>query len=214
MYPVVVFGKAETIHHKSTQQRMSANVKNIVHKTLSKAWATLLQIDYDFKFKDGTWKRVSRESYDRGHGTGILLYNIEKGTVILTKQFRMPIYETHQNEAMSIEVCAGAIDKNESAQSTIIREVEEEVGYQIDRVEKVMEAYMSPGALTEKMYLYIAPYSDAMKVNEGGGVAGEHEEIEVLELPFSEAIKMMQSGEVQDAKTIMLLQYAQIKKLV
>lgn len=192
---------------------MSENVKNIVHKTLSKAWATLLQIDYDYKFKDGTWKRVSRESYDRGHGTGILLYNIEKGTVILTKQFRMPIYETHQDEAMSIEVCAGAIDKNESPESTIIREVEEEVGYKIKEVKKVLEAYMSPGALTEKMYLFVAPYSDTMKVNEGGGVAGEHEEIEVLELSFSKALKMMQSGEIRDAKTIMLLQYAQINDL-
>lgn len=193
---------------------MSENIKNIVHKTLSKAWATLLQIDYDYKFKDGTWKSVSRESYDRGHGTGVLLYNIEKGTVILTKQFRMPIYDTNQDEAMSIEVCAGAIDKNESPESTIIREVEEEVGYKIKEVKKVMEAYMSPGALTEKMYLFIAPYSDTMKVNEGGGVAGEHEEIEVLEMPFSKAVKMMQSGEIQDAKTIMLLQYAQINDLI
>ena len=195
------------------QQRMSENVKNIVHKTLSKAWATLLEIDYDYKFKDGTWKRVSRESYDRGHGTGILLYNIEKGNIILTKQFRMPIYDTNPDDAMSIEVCAGAIDKNESPESTIIREVEEEVGYKISQVKKVMEAYMSPGALTEKMYLFVAPYSDAMKINEGGGVAGENEEIEVLEMPFSEAIKMMQSGEIQDAKTIMLLQYAQIQQL-
>ncbi len=193
---------------------MSENVKNLVHKTLSKAWATLLEIDYDFKFKDGTWKRVSRESYDRGHGTGVLLYNIEKGTVILTKQFRMPIYETSKNEAMSIEVCAGAIDNNESAESTIIREVEEEVGYKIKEVKKVMEAYMSPGALTEKMYLFVAHYSDAMRINEGGGVASEHEEIEVMEVTFSNAMNMMQSGEIQDAKTIMLLQYAQIHKLL
>ena len=193
---------------------MSENVRNIVHKTLSKAWATLLQIDYDFKFKDGTWKRVSRESYDRGNGTGVLLYNIEKSTVILTRQFRMPIYEKNPNEAMSIEVCAGAIDNNDSPESTIIREVEEEVGYRVKQVEKVMEAYMSPGALTEKMFLYVAPYSDAMKVNEGGGVAGEHEEIEVLEMSFSKALKMMQSGDIRDAKTIMLLQYAQMKKLV
>ena len=196
------------------QQRMSENVKNIVHKTLSKAWATLLQIDYDYKFKDGTWKRVSRESYDRGNGTGVLLYNIEKGTVILTKQFRMPIYETNPDEAMSLEVCAGAIDKNQSPESTIIREVEEEVGYKIKEVKKVLEAYMSPGALTEKMYLFIAPYTDAMKINEGGGVAGEHEEIEVLEMPFSKALKMMESGDIRDAKTIMLLQYAQMNDLL
>ena len=193
---------------------MSANVKNIVLKTLSKAWATLLEINYDYKFKDGSWKRISRESYDRGHGTGILLYNTEKGTVILTKQFRMPIYNCNQNEAMSIEVCAGAIDKNESPESTIIREVEEEVGYKIDQVKRVMEAYTSPGALTEKMYLFVASYSDHMKINEGGGVADEHEEIEVLEMAFSKAIEMVQSGEIKDAKTILLLQYAQLNHVM
>ena len=193
---------------------MSENVKNITHKTLSKAWATLLQIDYDYKFKDGTWKHVSRESYNRGHGTGVLLYNIEKGTVILTKQFRMPIYETHQDEAMSIEVCAGAIDKNESPESTIIRETEEEVGYRIKDIKKIMETYMSPGALTEKMYLYIAEYSEHMKINEGGGLESENEEIEVMEIAFSKALEMVTSGKIKDAKTIMLLQYAQINYLV
>lgn len=196
------------------RQSMSENVKNISHKTLSKAWATLLEINYDYKFKDGTWKHVSRESYDRGHGTAVLLYNIERSTVILTKQFRMPIYTTHTDEAMSIEACAGAIDNNDSPESTIIREAEEEVGYKIKDVKKVMETYMSPGALTEKMYLYVAQYSDAMKINEGGGLESENEEIEVLEMPFSEAIKMMESGEIKDAKTIILLQYAQINKLV
>lgn len=181
---------------------------------LSKAWATLLEINYDYQFDNGTWKRVSRESYDRGHGCGILLYNVEKETMILTKQFRMPIYHTQEEEGMSIEVCAGAIDKNETPESTIIREVEEEVGYKIKEVKQVMEAYTSPGALTEKMYLFVARYSDAMKVNEGGGVASEHEEIEVMELPFSRAIEMVSSGEIMDAKTIMLLQYAQIHDLL
>lgn len=193
---------------------MSENVKNITVKTLSKAWATLSEINYDYQFKNGSWKRVSRESYDRGHGTGILLYNSEKGTVILTRQFRMPIYQTNKDEGMSIEVCAGAIDGIDSPEATIIREVEEEVGYRIREAQKVMEAYTSPGALTEKMYLFVAPYTDTMKVHEGGGVAGEHEEIEVMELPFSEALKMIVSTEIRDAKTIMLLQYAQIHGLI
>lgn len=194
--------------------KISNKIKNITHKVLSDAWATLLEINYDFQFEDGTWKRVSRESYDRGHGCGILLYNAENGTVILTKQFRMPIYHTKVEEGMSIEVCAGAIDKNETPESTIIREVEEEVGYKIKEVKQVMEAYTSPGALTEKMYLFVARYCDAMKDNEGGGVASEHEEIEVMELPFSKAVEMVVSGEIMDAKTIMLIQYAQINNLV
>ncbi|MBJ7879912.1 NUDIX domain-containing protein [Gelidibacter salicanalis] len=193
---------------------MLDNIKNIHIKTLSKAWATLSEINYDYQFKNGSWKRVSRESYDRGHGTGILLYNPEKGTVILTRQFRMPIYQTKKEDGMSIEVCAGAIDDKDSPESTIIREVEEEVGYRIQEVKKVMEAYTSPGALTEKMYLFVAPYSADMKVNGGGGIASEHEEIEVMELPFSKALKMIESTEIQDAKTIMLLQYAHIHSLL
>jgi len=192
---------------------MSNTIKNISHKILSRAWATLTEISYDYRFKDGTWRRVKREVYDRGDGTCVLLYNTEKQSVILTKQFRMPIYDVNEDEAMSIEVCAGAIDKNESARRAIIREVEEEVGYSINQVEKVMEAYMSPGALTEKMHLFIAPYSDEMKINNGGGLKSENEEIEVMELKFSDVLKMMASGEILDAKTIMLLQYAQTQNI-
>ena len=193
---------------------MTEKLRNIHKKLLSKAWATLYQIDYDFQFEDGTWKRLSRETYDRGNGTGILLYNREKKTVILTKQFRMPAYHNDENDGMSIEVCAGAIDKNESAESTIIREVEEEVGYRIKKAEQVFSAYSSPGALSEKMYLFVAEYSDTMKINSGGGVEMENEEIEVLELPFTKSLEMITSGEIQDFKTIMLLQYAQIHKLL
>lgn len=189
-------------------------LKNITKKILSKAWATLYEIDYDYRFKNGSWKRLSRESYDRGNGTCILLYNQEKGTVILTKQFRMPAYHNHERDGMSIEVCAGAIDKGESPEKTIIRETEEEVGYKIQIVQHVMDAYTSPGALTEKMYFFIGGYSDKMKINSGGGVKSENEEIEVLELPFARALQLLESGEIQDAKTIILLQYAQINKLL
>ena len=191
-----------------------SKLKNIIYNTLSNEWATLNRIDYDYQFKDGNWKRLSRESYDRGNGTSILLYNKEKGTVILTKQFRMPAYANDKMDGMSIEVCAGAIDKNEPPEICIIREVEEEVGYKIESATKVFESYMSPGAVTEKMYSFIAEYTDAMKVNDGGGVESEDEEIEVLEMPFTEAIKMMNDCEIIDAKTIMLIQYAQINNLL
>jgi GDP-mannose pyrophosphatase NudK len=166
------------------------NLKNIKHTTLSKEWATLDRIDYDYQFKTGEWKPISRECYNRGDGAAILLYNSDKGTVILTKQFRMPIYENNKSEGMSIEACAGAIDK------------------------QVLSAYTSPGALTEKMYLFVAEYNTEMKANEGGGLEIENEEIEVLELPFSQAIEMIKNEEIIDAKTIMLLQYAQINKLL
>ncbi len=189
-------------------------LKNITTKILANEWATLNQIDYDYQFNDGSWKRVSRESYDRGNGTCILLYNKEKGTVILTKQFRMPAYANNKNEGMSIEVCAGAIDNNEAPEVCIIREVEEEVGYKIPKATKVLEAYTSPGAVTEKMYLFVAAYTDAMQVNEGGGLESENEEIEVMEVPFTKAIEMMNDQTILDAKTIMLLQYAQIHNLI
>ena len=193
---------------------MTDKLKNIIYNSLSNEWATLNRIDYDFRFNDGIWKRLSRESYDRGNGTSILLYNKEKGTVILTKQFRMPAYANDKNDGMSIEVCAGALDKNEEPEVCIIREVEEEVGYKIEKATKVLEAYTSPGAVTEKMYMFIAEYSEDMKVNNGGGVESEDEEIEVMELSFQESIKMMHNFEIIDAKTIMLLQYAQINKLL
>jgi len=193
---------------------MTDKIKNITYNLLSKNWAVLNRIDYDYQFKDGLWKRLSRESYDRGNGTSILLYNKKKGTIILTKQFRMPAYANDKNDGMSIEVCAGALDKNEAPETCIIREVEEEVGYKINKVTKVLEAYTSPGAVTEKMHLFIAEYTDDMKVNDGGGVEDENEEIEVLEIPFQKAILMMHNFEIKDAKTIMLLQYAQIHNLL
>lgn len=193
---------------------MAKQIRNINHKILSKAWATLYQIDHEYLFENGNWKRLSRETYDRGNGTGILLYNRKKRTVILTKQFRMSAYHNDENDGMSIEVCAGAIDKNELPESTIIREVEEEVGYRIKKAEQIFSAYSSPGALSEKMYLFVAEYSDDMKVNDGGGVENENEEIKVLELSFNKTLEMMKSGEIQDFKTIILLQYAQINKFI
>lgn len=193
---------------------MDNRIKNISYNTLSSEWATLNRIDYDYQFKDGSWKRLSRESYDRGNGTSVLLYNKKKGTVILTKQFRMPAYANDKNDGMSIEVCAGALDNDESPETCIIREIEEEVGYKINQVTKVLEAYTSPGAVTEKMYMFIAEYSEEMKVNNGGGVHAEDEDIEVLEIAFKEAIQMIHDFEIKDAKTIMLLQYAQTNNLM
>ena len=190
------------------------NLKNIKYNILSEEWATLHRIDYDYQFKDGRWKTISRESYNRGNGTSVLLYNAEKQTVILTKQFRMPAYVNDEQDGMSIEVCAGALDKNEDPETCIIREIEEEVGYRVDEVKKVLECYMSPGAVTEKMYLFVAEYTDEMKVHSGGGLESEGEEIEVLEIPFTEALQMMKQHKIIDAKTQLLLQYAQINGLI
>ena len=192
----------------------TSKLRNIIKTTLSEEWAKLDRIDYDYQFENGEWKNLSRECYNRGNGAAILLYNSEKGTVILTKQFRMPIYEVNKQEGMSIEVCAGAIDNNDSALETILRETEEEVGYKISDPKQVLTAYTSPGAITEKMFLFISEYDKEMKIAKGGGLESEDEEIEVLELQFSKALEMIKNGEIVDAKTIMLLQYAQINKIM
>jgi nudix-type nucleoside diphosphatase (YffH/AdpP family) len=188
-------------------------IKDIKPITLSSAWATLKRIDFDYRFKNGQWKRLSRETYDRGDGAAILLYNTQRQSVILTKQFRMPIYVNAPSESYSIEVCAGAIDNNEDPLETILREVEEETGYRIKSAQQVLAAYTSPGALTEKMFLFVAEYHDDLKKSSGGGCEDENEELEVIELSFEDAMTMIKEGSVRDAKTIMLLQYAKIEKL-
>ena len=188
------------------------NVRNINVQLLSDNWYTLNKITFDYLNDRGVWETQHRESYDRGNGAAILLYNTIKKTVILTKQFRMPTYVNGNDDGMMIEVCAGVLDGDEP-EKCAIKETEEESGYKVTKIEKVMETYMSPGAVTEILHLFIAEYTDEMKVNEGGGLDNEHENIEVIEMLFSEAVEMVKNKGVVDAKTILLLQYAQINQL-
>ncbi|NVK84278.1 MAG: GDP-mannose pyrophosphatase NudK [Cytophagia bacterium] len=189
------------------------NKVNIIKKeVLSDNWYTLNKITFDYTLKDGSVQRQEREAYDRGNGSTILLYNKEKGTVVLTRQFRMPTYLNGNESGFLIEACAGLLEKD-NAEDCIRKETEEETGYRITNVKKVFESYMSPGSVTEILYFFVAEYEDHMKVNEGGGT-DEEEDIQVLELPFQRAIEMVKSGEIKDAKTIMLLQYAQINRLL
>ncbi len=184
------------------------NVENLSHK-----WYKLDKVDFNYQLNNGTWQHQSRECYDRGDGAAILLYNSSKKTVILTKQFRMPSYLNGNKDGMMIEVCAGLLDENDPI-TCIIKEAEEETGFQISNPKKVMELYSTPGAVTEKIHYFIAEYSSVMKISNGGGLEEETEEIEVLELQFSQVLEMISSGEICDAKTIVLLQYAQIHNLV
>lgn len=188
------------------------NVRNITKELLSNNWYTLNKVTFEYQREDGEWETQIREAYDRGNGAVILLYNAPKGTVVLTRQFRMPTYLNGNEDGMMVEACAGLLEKG-NAEETIKMEVEEETGYKIDKVKKVFEAYMSPGSVTEILYFFIGQYEDAMKVGEGGGAEDETENIEVLKMDFNEALRMMQTGEIKDAKTIMLLQYAQINNL-
>lgn len=192
---------------------MNLNIKIIEEKVLSNNWYVLKKITFDYKNKSGEWQTQVREAYDRGNGAVILLYNTDSHMVILTEQFRMPTYINGNGTGMLIEACAGLLDKD-NPEDCIRRETEEETGYRIGEVKKVFEAYMSPGSVTEILYFFIAEYSKAMKVNEGGGAEHEQENIEVLEIPFKKALEMITTGEIKDAKTIMLLQYAQINALL
>jgi nudix-type nucleoside diphosphatase (YffH/AdpP family) len=191
----------------------SDKIKNIKKELLSDNWYTLNKFTFDYRKPNGIWETQQREAYDRGNGAGILLYNKSKGTVVLTRQFRMPTYVNGNEDGMMIEVCAGLLD-GDNPEDCIRKETEEETGYKIGNVKRVFETYMSPGSVTEILYLFVGAYEDRMKVGEGGGADDESENIEVLELQFSSALEMMRTGEICDAKTIMLLQYAQIHGLV
>jgi nudix-type nucleoside diphosphatase (YffH/AdpP family) len=192
---------------------MNPNVKIIEEKVLSDNWYVLKKIIFEYRNKQGEWQTQAREAYDRGNGATILLYNKENQTVVLTEQFRMPTYINGNDSGMLIEACAGLLDKD-NPEDCIRRETEEETGYRIGEVTKVFEAYMSPGSVTEILYFFVAEYSKAMKVNDGGGAADEQENIDVLEIDFRRAIEMIRTGEIKDGKTIMLLQYAKINNLL
>ena len=189
------------------------HVRIVDTKILSDNWYVLRKFTFDYLGQSGKWERQQREAYDRGNGAAILLYNVEKQTVILTRQFRIPTYVNGNTTGMLIEVCAGLLDQD-SPEDCIRRETEEETGFEIKSVQKVFEAYMSPGSVTEMLYFFVAEYNDEMKVSAGGGAESEQENIEVMEIPYEEALSMMRSGEIRDAKTIMLLQHAQIHDLL
>lgn len=188
-------------------------IKILKTELLSDNWYILNKVTLEYPKKDNSIETQIREVYDRGNGAVILLYNSIHKTVILTRQFRLPTYLNGNKTGMMIEACAGLLDKDNPEQC-IIRETEEETGYRLSKVKKVFETYMSPGSVTEILYFFVGEYNAAMKVSEGGGIVTEHENIDVLEFPFEQAYNMIASGEIKDAKTIMLLQYAKINTLI
>lgn len=189
--------------------------KITIQKTelLSDNWYILNKVTFEYQEENSPIETHNREVYDRGNGAAILLYNSIEKTVILTRQFRLPTYLNGNKTGMMIEVCAGMLDQDNPEQC-VIRETEEETGYRITTVQKVMETYMSPGAVTEILHLFVGEYNASMKINDGGGLDAEQEHIEVMELPFDEAFGMIASGKIKDAKTVVLLQYAKLNGLV
>jgi nudix-type nucleoside diphosphatase (YffH/AdpP family) len=192
---------------------MIDKVKILNTEVLSDNWYVLRKITYEYLKRDGTKQTQSREAYDRGNGATILLYNKVQKTVILTRQFRLPTFVNGNENGMLIEACAGLLDKD-NAEDCIRRETEEETGYKVSSVQKIFEAYMSPGSVTEILYFFIAAYSNEMKIGEGGGVEHEEENIEVLEMGIDKAMQMIETGEIKDGKTIMLLQYIKLHNIL
>ena len=183
----------------------SEHVQVLKTEVLSDNWYVLRKVTFRLRKRDGSWEVQSREAYDRGNGATILLYDTARRTVVLTQQFRLPTYVNGNGSGMLIETCAGLLDADDP-ETCIAREAFEETGYEIRNARKMMQAYISPGSVTEILHFFVAEYSRAQRVNEGGGV--EEEDIEVMELSFDDALARVASGEIRDAKTIMLLQYA------
>jgi nudix-type nucleoside diphosphatase (YffH/AdpP family) len=192
---------------------VNPKVKNVEKILLSDNWYTLNKVVFDYQNRDGSWSSQARESYDRGNGATVLLYNREKQTVILIRQFRMPSYLNGNSDGLLIETCAGLLD-GDDPETCVLKEAEEESGIRPRKAEKVFESYMSPGAVTEIIHFYVAEYTDADRVGPGGGLDSEQEDIEVLEVPFEKALEMVSDGTIRDAKTIMLLQYAKLQGLL
>ncbi|WP_447649782.1 NUDIX domain-containing protein [Pseudomonas abietaniphila] len=187
----------------------STPIRITAEQTLSDDWYLLKKYSFDLQRRDGSWQSQTREVYDRGNGATILLYNLERRTVVLTRQFRMPAF-VNGHSGYLIEAAAGLLD-NASPEERIRLEAEEETGYVVRSVKKIFDAFMSPGSVTERIHFFVGEYQPHDRVGNGGGLEEEGEDIEVLELSFDEAIAMVDSGAIADGKTIMLLQYLQLR---
>lgn len=175
-------------------------------RVLSQNYATLKETTFEWRRANGEWQAQSRETFDRGNAATLLPYNLAQRSVVLVRQFRYPAYVNGYDDLL-IEAAAGLLD-GESPEVRIRAEAEEETGYRLGEIRKIFEAFMSPGAVTEKLHFFVAEYEPHMRIGDGGGIADEGEDIEVLELPIDEALAMIGDGRIVDAKTIMLLQYA------
>src|ERR1700677_1099885 len=185
----------------------SDRVRIVEERLLSDDWYVLKKTTFEYRCRDGRWQKLSRETYDRGNGAVLLLFNVERSSVVLIRQFRFPTFVNGCPDGLLIEACAGLLD-GEDARTCIRREAEEETGFRVRSPHKILEAYMSPGSVTEKLHFFVAEYEPNDRVAAGGGDAAEGEDIEVLELPLATAMQMIANCTIQDGKTIMLLQYA------
>lgn len=187
---------------------MPVNIRHLQSQLLSDNWSILKKNTFELQLPDGSWQLMERETHDHGNGSTVLLYNRTRSTILLTRQFRLPTFVNGNPDGLMLEAPGGLIEGD--PEETIKREVEEETGYRVPEVEKIFEAYMSPGTITELVHFYLAEYTDAMKVHAGGGLKEEQEFIEIVEVGFDEAFDLVASGRIKDGKTILLLQHAKL----
>lgn len=192
---------------KPPLSKSAPHVRIVGERVLSDDWYLLRKVTFDYRRRDGSWQRQSREVYDRGDGAVLLLYDARKGTVLLTRQFRLPAFVNDSADGYLIEACAGLLDGQDAA-SCIKREAEEETGYRVRAARHLFDAYMSPGSVTERLRFFAAEYRPEDQITSGGGDLHEGEDIETLEITLSNAVQMIDSGEICDGKTIMLLLHA------
>ncbi|WP_313788376.1 NUDIX domain-containing protein [Subtercola endophyticus] len=175
-------------------------------KLLSSNWFVLRNTTFEFRHRDGHWSTERRETYDRGDGAVVLLYNVEQRTVLLTRQFRYPAYVNGHADGYLLEAPAGLLDDDDPL-TAIVRETAEETGFAIVGARHLFDLYMSPGSVTEKLHYFAARFTSADQSGHGGGLAHEGEDIEKIELDFDEALAAIGST-IVDAKTVVLLQWA------
>ncbi len=190
---------------------MHDHVRTRSEQLLADDWHVLKKTTFDYRRRDGNWQTLTRETYDRGNGAVALLFNRLRRTVLLTRQFRFPAY-VNNHDGFLIEAAAGLLDKA-SPEQRIRAELEEETGRRVAHLDKVFDVFMSPGSVTERLHFFVGEYDAASQVGDGGGIAAEGEDIEVLELDADEALNMVKRGEIMDGKTIMLLQYLHLHVL-
>ncbi len=189
---------------------MEQKVKIISTETLSDYFFPLKKVKYEIEKKDGSTEEINREVYQSRNGCTALLYDRTENKVMLVTQFRLPAYLNHHPTGMLLEACAGLVEENEDPEECMIREIEEETGYKVKDVKKIFELYSTAGSVAEMLHFFVAEYTLNQRTGKGGGLAEENEDIEVIELPFEEAFTKIQSGEIKDAKTVILLQYARM----
>jgi GDP-mannose pyrophosphatase NudK len=191
---------------------MHVHIKD--RKTVSDDHALLQKVKYELEKNNGEKIGQEREVYDHGNAVAVLLFNKEEKKILLTRQFRLPTFLNGNPTGLLLEACAGIVEEGEDPAETMKREILEETGYEVEEVKKVYEAYSSAGVLTELLYLYLAPYNASMKKEKGGGLKEEGEDIMLVELPLDRATQMLENGEIRDAKTIILLQYLLMQKIM